>query len=560
MNFISRNKPYLAISVSLIIFFFPFFLSGRYTVFPIIDNLDCLYVWNKIAASPKYLFAYPSAIVAEYMNGIPRFTLENGINVLFVLNIFLPSFYACAIYLILIHTVACFSMYFFADKYLCPKDKYVSVLAGLLYGLQNFVYAYSFSLALLPVVISSFITFYKKKPQAKEWLFIILFPFLSNFQSVGIFIVLGWGITTVFFMTQRKAGWKLILPAVIMAIVYYINNFPTLNNLLFNTYFVSHRSGFLYHPETVKILPGWHWSMFSVLKLLFHYKIFILGALVLFMLRKKKHSQARILTIILLLIVLFEMEYFLINNNVVEFLKGHSTILKMFHFNKIFVFKPFLLAVAYAICLGYIFSYLKNKTARSATLIAAVIFLSSGSLHWKPFLGKTWTETGRPFEGYYSPDLFRQIKKNIGLPENEYKVACFGIHPAAALYNGLYTVDGYINNYPLSYKEKFRKTIEKDLKIIHEKYGFKEWDFETTGHRCYLQNDVSVTCTGGSMLIDKTNPAGSPQIVHWNISALQELGCRYIISSVELKTDEQNKLQIAGHFENQFYSLFLYKI
>ena len=107
----SQTKAYIFLIITLIIFFSPFFIYGKFTVLPIIDNLDCYYVWNKIVAQPVYVFTGPSTNIQEFMNGLPKFTLLNSFTIFYLLNIFFSSFYAVALHIFLIHLVACFSMY-----------------------------------------------------------------------------------------------------------------------------------------------------------------------------------------------------------------------------------------------------------------------------------------------------------------------------------------------------------------------------------------------------------------------------------------------------------------
>ena len=64
-----------------------------------------------------------------------------------------------------------------------------------------------------------------------------------------------------------------------------------------------------------------------------------------------------------------------------------------------------------------------------------------------------------------------------------------GIDPAAALYHGFYSLDGYSNNYPLSYKHRFREVIAPELaKSEYLTDYFDDW-----GNRCYM---FSAECPG----------------------------------------------------------------
>ena len=81
---------------------------------------------------------------------------------------------------------------------------------------------------------------------------------------------------------------------------------------------------------------------------------------------------------------------------------------------------------------------------------------------------------------YYAEDLFAKVEETIGKNKNEYKVACIGVNSSVALFNGFYTVDGYSTDYPLEYKHRFRKVIEKEL---DKDEGIKGY-FDNWGNRC----------------------------------------------------------------------------
>lgn len=54
----------------------------------------------------------------------------------------------------------------------------------------------------------------------------------------------------------------------------------------------------------------------------------------------------------------------------------------------------------------------------------------------------------------------------------------YGIEPAVALYNDLYTLDGYSTNYPLAYKHTFKK--------VFSSYNYNNPLFDTWGSKVYI--------------------------------------------------------------------------
>ena len=66
------------------------------------------------------------------------------------------------------------------------------------------------------------------------------------------------------------------------------------------------------------------------------------------------------------------------------------------------------------------------------------------------------------FKGYYDYENYKYIKSLVG----DSRTISIGLDPMAAVVNDISVIDGYHTLYPLSYKLKFRKIIEKQLDYI----------------------------------------------------------------------------------------------
>ncbi len=86
------------------------------------------------------------------------------------------------------------------------------------------------------------------------------------------------------------------------------------------------------------------------------------------------------------------------------------------------------------------------------------------------------------YRAFYATNQFDAIKREIDRPTSTYRVASLGFHPAIAQYNGLQTIDGYVNFYPLSYKRQFRRIIEGEL----NKSPTLRRYYDTWGNRVYV--------------------------------------------------------------------------
>ncbi len=158
------------------------------------------------------------------------------------------------------------------------------------------------------------------------------------------------------------------------------------------------------------------------------------------------------------------------------------------------------------------------------------------------------------FAEFFSPGLFGDIRDFIGRSQASYRVACLGLYPAIALYNGFYTADGYWVNYPLEYKHRFRRVIAQELaKDSKLAVYFDEW-----GSRCYL-----FSAELGQRYLN-TKDSRRRRIEHLDIdtAALAELGTQYILSAVEIGNASELGLKLEKTFvrEDSPWQIFLYAL
>ena len=85
----------------------------------------------------------------------------------------------------------------------------------------------------------------------------------------------------------------------------------------------------------------------------------------------------------------------------------------------------------------------------------------------------------------------------------------------AVISNDIYTIDGYHNLYPLSYKKKFYNIIEDELNAdLKTKNYFNNW-----GSRVYAF-------------------VGDPQKIQINFKQAKKIGASYVISKYDLNSDQ----------------------
>ena len=134
------------------------------------------------------------------------------------------------------------------------------------------------------------------------------------------------------------------------------------------------------------------------------------------------------------------------------------------------------------------------------------------------------------FKGYYDYENYKYIKSLVG----DSRTISIGLDPMAAVVNDISVIDGYHSLYPLSYKLKFRKIIEKQLDYypVTKKY-YDDW--------------------GGRV----STFVEDPKIIKINFRQAKFLGAEYVISKYPLLN--QFLLSICEKCNNSA-ELFLYKI
>lgn len=108
------------------------------------------------------------------------------------------------------------------------------------------------------------------------------------------------------------------------------------------------------------------------------------------------------------------------------------------------------------------------------------------------------------FKGYYDYENYKYIKSLVG----DSRIISIALDPMVAVMNNIKVIDGYHTLYPLSYKLKFRKVIEKQLddskiiKRIYDSWGSKVYTF-VEDNRSIKTNFLQAKFLGAEYVISK---------------------------------------------------------
>lgn len=224
------------------------------------------------------------------------------------------------------------------------------------------------------------------------------------------------------------------------------------------------------------------------------------------------------------------------------------------------------LGIALEICLEWISVSIHQEKWKKWLLLASMIFLAGigiqvlSSGNWKTNIR---TLLNRDYHAiswndFYAVGVLEQVEEYIeestGQPKEAYRVASLGIYPAAALYHGFYCLDGYSNNYALTYKKQFRKIIAPEL----DKSEYLKEYYDNWGNRCYLLSAE----IPGYFTVEKGGFYF--QDFDFDKQAFQEMGGEYIFSAAYIENAAETGLVLLREepfeTEDSYYKIYLYGV
>ncbi|MDW2885353.1 DUF6044 family protein [Exiguobacterium artemiae] len=226
-------------------------------------------------------------------------------------------------------------------------------------------------------------------------------------------------------------------------------------------------------------------------------------------------------------------------------LKERIHVMQTFNFARFHFIEPMLWYILFALALDWLWRRSRQRLVLVAVLLQAVVLLI-----WNPEI----IYRNQPsFSEFYAVQQFSQIQSYIGKPIDTYQVVSLGLHPAIAQYNGFRTLDGYVNFYPLTYKQKFRTIIKGELNKSPElKHYFDDW-----GNRVYIYSAE----LGKNYDYTKTNQQPVRQL-DINTVQLKRMGGDYLLSAVPI----ENAPSLGLKFEKMFrdkqsaWIIYLYRV
>lgn len=541
--------------IVLAIYLSPLFILQENAHIRVHDNLDSNLAWYKVLAGSGELFGRLDGAIPQIINGLlSRNAFGTEYSIIVWLYSWLPTMIAYGLSQALTRVIAFIGMYMLLKKHLLPEEDWIplNILTALAFSLTPFWPSGMLSTLGMPLALWSFLNIRSGEGTLKDYLVLTLLPLYASIV-LGFFFFLS--AMAVFWLTDvlRGKDWnfRFLLAIGYMTTIFFLVEYRLVYSFLFKSEPNSRDEYF--HAR----LSFWH-SVRLALKnyalghnhVMTVHTLFILPSIFMalyFVITQKLWRHEKIF------VFLFALNFLLSVWYAFWFYKGWLPLTKKIHFMDTFNFarfhflRPLVIYASFALALKII-SLQGISWAKMARWLAVLQILLLGLYN-----DEIIYRHEPAVREFYAENLFTEIKNYIAEPQEQYRVASIGLHPAIAQYNGFYTLDTYNNFYPLSYKHQFRKIIDKELaKSKSIRTYFDQW-----GGRCYL----FIAQLGKRGFMIGRNSKRHIKNLQLNTAAFKEMGGRYIFSAVPIDNAFENHLALEKVFvsSTSAWKIYLYK-
>ena len=547
--------------------FLPYLVLKEGSVFEIHDQLDetlLTYVLNARHLSDD------SGFFPEILGGIHASGMQPSAILFIPLYRWLPTFWAFLVQYLMVCACGYFGMYACTRK--ITGSSILGVVTAACFALLPLQPVYGLSAWGVPLLLYAFLCLNQKKRLWSSMLLILLFGLTTHLVLIGYVVLSFWAVHMVWQILHKKLNsWSAGGFALLTGTYVAVNHNLFLELLLGQSSYVSHReelvNGGYPFLETVRDV-----FLNSSQHAVSLHKYLILPILVLLLIegirygKLEQQEKIRFRAAVGIFVVLagIALLFGICRSQwVAELKNGMSGFLRYFQAERYYWLYPALWYLEFALVFSI---WWKRKGAWQITLVKclALLLLLLPTLNLiKPrsyfYQNVNQYNNGSgitgyiSWESYYAEDLMSDIEQAIGRDMSTYRIAHLGISPAPSLMHGFYTVDGYSNNYPLEYKHKFRRVIDKELTKNEEtRLYFDRW-----GSRCYLFNGASGTYWN----LSKYEKVKYEQL-DFDMEALKDLGCEYLFSGGEILCAGELGLKLIGYFETEksYWGIWLYAV
>lgn len=543
----TKKFHFLCVSI-LLLYVAPYFVLGENAYLILADGLDSNLLWHTLLARYDLLFAAPDAVIAPMAN-MPRASLGSEFFLVSWFYLIFPPYWAFAVNLLCVHVIGYVSAYLLFSKYVCA-DKKVASMAALCFALLPFWTYGGISVSAMPLALYAFLNIRNGERKISNWLILFFIPFYSSFILSMMFFMCIPGLIWVHDVVRYKRFNAHFFTAIAMMTALYIAIDYRLLLFVIDPLFETHRNEF--HKDGI----GWYKAGYVTAKnffigqyhanplhLFFIMPAGVMAFLVTFFLQRKIHMP---LFLCFFIVGVTALIYGFWEWHGMNVLKDNFFLFRAIQFDRFHFLQPLLWACVFAFSLRVFWARGRIGKAMFYGLVIAQI----GYCFYGSDMVKQYRKAPVSFASFYAVEQMQEIQNFIDRPLDEYRVLSVGMHPSIALYNGFYTADFYLANYPAAYKHDFRKVIASEL----EKDQTLKKYFDNWGSRAYVFSHEN-----GRDFTPSKDPRKTLKDFDINIQAARNLGAEYVLSKYKIDNTKMRLMRVFEH-EKSAWVIYLYAL
>lgn len=550
--------------------------SGESIPVTVHDQLDDIVPKCELRAEHWGEEMYP-----ELMGGQPSWSASIGILGMNLFYLLFPSVVAFSLNTVFVMLVSYLSMY--GCLLIMRVRHWIAALTAFMFACLPAYTVYGLSCMGIPLVVLAVLVGWNEKPAWVAFVLTAIYGFWSSLVWVGYAVCFLLFIIAVILILRgrRKQALQIALLLAFLIVIYVVENLDLIIGAL-SSDVVSHRVEFDTESSAFSPLGALQLFVTGQYHAVSHHQFLLCSMVAVVTLlavwaiwlrvRKQEHLPEKLqrlacaIVVLLLLAFVFALFENFYSSHAADFIRGLlPSSLRSLQIERFYWLYPTLWFIGGALSFEAIMDITRLFKAPllgvMIVLIASVATLSLSIPENNVFknVKDVVIDHGHDsmtWEQVYAEDLFAQIREDLNEREggdpSSYRVGSVGMHPLVALHNGFYTVDGYSTNYPLEYKHRFARIIEKELDsspAIHDYY----WKW---GGRCYLFSHE----IGNEFLLPKDSGV-SIKDFKMDMDAFKEMEGDYILSAAPIENASECGLELVGEYEHDMslYTVYVYE-
>lgn len=566
-NIVSRIIYYGSF-VYLFIFLICFIPAPNHEI-RIHDTYDSNFSTRHVLVNSGEFFATdPMTKVDGIMNGLPRGVFPRFSEPTSIFMWLFGSLSGMAITFVLVRLLALFGIWLFAKDHLKTKQEHepLVILCGVGFATLPFFTIHGLTVAGIPLVLWSFYNLTLKKRIITSFAIIALFVLWSNFVLVGLHSLLLLGLLWIINCVYHKRFLQLPFFAMLFTLGLYVASDYMLFSLhYFNENYQSSRGEFekFLGLNLNGVIGGSVQSFLSGDYSSANYFGFIflppLVFTIIYVLKNRHHAISRLFILFISITILAAFFINLLDWKVMSSFYENFPIAKVFNFKRFTNLLPGLFFITILIAFKIIADKAKPVVLYSGILLLALLLF----FNWRgniSFNRSAFDNTGlhiyseqkNTFNEFFEPELYSRIKNKLE-KDNSNILIHYAVPVSPSKYAGISVLDDYQGDYPLQYKNEFRKIIEPEL---NRSEALRKY-FDGWGSRCYMES----AGTFENKISTKNGFAFDPDL-QINTQQIKKMNCHHILSSILIGNTTQLGLELEEVFvgSNHNKTLFLYKL